>query len=87
MAKKQLSEKFIILTLLGLVVIIAIVGLMVTLKGEKTGEAVYTAPLLCPSGYTSHSSDSPLLEAKAKAGETCVKSAYPGWYCCPTIMK
>lgn len=87
MAKKEMSEKFIIMTLLGLIVVIAIVGLFMTMKAEKTGDVIYTAPVLCPSGYTSHASDSSLLEAKQKAGQICVKSAYPGWHCCPTIMR
>ena len=86
MAKKEMSEKFIILTLLGLIVVLAIVGLVVTMKAEQTGNAIYTAPMLCPMGYTSHAADSSLLEAKQKAGQTCVKAAYPGWYCCKTIM-
>ena|GEM_PF-3683394 len=87
MAKKQMSEKFLIVALLGIIVIVAIIGLVITMKGEQTGKAVYASVRLCPDGYTSHSGDSPFLEAKQKAGETCVKAAYPGWYCCPTITK
>ena len=87
MAKKKMSDKCLLLALLGLVVIVALVGLVVTMQGEKTGEAVYTSVRICPDGYTSHASDSPLLAAKLKADQTCIKSAYPGWYCCETFMK
>lgn len=83
---KTMSSKTIVVMMLGILVIVAIVGLVMTLKSQSTGEAVYTAPKLCPKGMTSHAADSPLLEAKQKAGQKCVKAAYPGWYCCATTM-
>ncbi len=87
MAKsKKMSSKSIVVMMLGILIIVAIVGLAVTMKSQGTGKAVYTAPQLCPKGMTSHAADSPLLEAKQKAGQKCIKAAYPGWYCCATPM-
>jgi hypothetical protein len=75
------------LIILGLLVLIAVIGLVMVSKSGKTGEAIYASPKLCLDGYTSHSADSQLLAAKIAAGEECEKSMYVGWYCCPTKMK
>lgn len=80
----KMVQKYVVVWMLAILVIVAIVGLVVTLRGESTGKAIYVSPQLCPSGMTSHPSDSPVLEAKMKAGQKCVKAAYPGWHCCPT---
>jgi len=87
MAKKKMSDKCLLMALLGIVVVVALVGLVVTMQGESTGKAVYTSVQICPNGYVSYAADSPVLAAKLKADQTCVKSAYPGWYCCETMMK
>jgi hypothetical protein len=86
MIKKKMSDKFLLLTLLGVVVLVALVGLVVTMQGETTGNAVYASVRICPDRYVSYAADSPVLAAKLKADQTCVKSAYPGWYCCETFM-
>lgn len=88
MAKKQtMSSKTIVVMMLGILVIVAIVGLVMTMKSQGTGKAVYASPRLCPMGMTSHAGDSPVLEAKQKAGYKCVKAAYPGWYCCESSLQ
>ncbi|MBW2986421.1 hypothetical protein KY333_03550 [Candidatus Woesearchaeota archaeon] len=86
MVKKKMSDKFLLSSLLGIVVLVALVGLVTTMQGETTGKAVYTSVRICPDGYVSYAADSPVLAAKLKADHTCVKSAYPGWYCCDTFM-
>lgn len=80
-----MSSKCIVLLMLGILLVVAVVGLIVTLQGQSTGKAVYSSSRMCPYGYTSYASDSPVLEAKQKAGQVCIKAAYPGWYCCETI--
>ncbi|MBW3001968.1 hypothetical protein KY338_02270 [Candidatus Woesearchaeota archaeon] len=88
MAKcKTMSSQTIIVMMLGILVIVAIVGLVMTMKSEGTGKAVYSAPRLCPMGMTSHAGDSPLLKAKQDAGYKCTKAAYPGWYCCESSLQ
>ena len=82
-----MSSKTIIVMMLGILVIVAIVGLVMTMKSEGTGKAVYSSAQMCPYGYTSQASDSPVLEAKMKAGQDCRKAAYPGWHCCKTAMR
>ena len=84
---KVSAEKHMVLIVLGIVVLVAIIGLVMMSKSGKTGEAIYASPKLCLDGYTSHAADSPLLAAKITAGEECVKSMYVGWYCCPTQMR
>jgi len=88
MAKsKTMSSQTIVVMMLGILIIVAIVGLVMAMKSQGTGKAVYTAPQLCPRGMTSHASDSPVLEAKQKAGYKCVKAAYPGWHCCESSLQ
>lgn len=88
MAKsKKMSSKSIVVMMVGILIIVAIVGLALTMKSQSTGKAVYAAPRLCPAGMTSHAGDSPVLEAKLKAGYKCVNAAYPGWKCCKSNLQ
>lgn len=84
---KKMSSKSIVVMMLGILIIVAIVGLALTMKSQGTGKAIYSAPRLCPMGMTSHAGDSPVLEAKLKAGYKCVSAAYPGWKCCESSLK